>query len=123
MPARSFEQLVVWQRGHELVLSIYNVTKKFPREEIFSLTDQLRRAASSVTANIAEGFGKISTRDKLHFYNISQGSLSETLNHLILARDLDYITEEESRLLNDKARLVSIMLNRYCQALIRNTSR
>ena len=123
MPARSFEQLVVWQRGHELVLSIYNVTKKFPREEIFSLTDQLRRAASSVTANIAEGFGKISTRDKLHFYNISQGSLSETLNHLILARDLDYITAEESRLLNDKARLVSIMLNRYCQALIRNTSR
>ena len=123
MPARSFEQLVVWQRGHELVLSIYNVTKKFPREEIFSLTDQLRRAASSVTANIAEGFGKISTRDKLRFYNMAQGSLSETLNHLILARDLDYITEEESRLLNDKARLVSIMLNRYCQALIRNTSR
>ena len=123
MPARSFEQLVVWQRGHELVLSIYNVTKKFPREEIFSLTDQLRRAASSVTANIAEGFGKISTRDKLHFYNISQGSLSETRNHLILAHDLHYITEEESRLLNDKAKLVSIMLNRYCQALIRNTSR
>ena len=123
MPARSFEQLVVWQRGHELVLSIYNVTKKFPREEIFSLTDQLRRAASSVTANIAEGFGKISTRDKLRFYNMAQGSLEETRNHLILAHDLHYITEEESRLLNDKARLVSIMLNRYCQALIRNTSR
>jgi len=123
MPARSFEQLVVWQRGHELVLSIYNVTKKFPREEIFSLTDQLRRAASSVTANIAEGFGKISTRDKLRFYNMAQGSLEETRNHLILAHDLHYITEEESRLLNDKARLVSITLNRYCQALIRNTSR
>ena len=123
MPARSFEQLVVWQRGHELALSIYNVTKKFPKEEIFSLTDQLRRAASSVTANIAEGFGKISTRDKLRFYNMAQGSLEETRNHLILARDLDYITAEESRLLNDKARLVSIMLNRYCQALIRNTSR
>ena len=123
MPARSFEQLVVWQRGHELVLSIYNVTKKFPREEIFSLTDQLRRAASSVTANIAEGFGKISTRDKLRFYNMAQGSLEETRNHLILAHDLHYITEDESRLLSDKARLVSIMLNCYCQALIRNTSR
>jgi len=123
MAARSFEQLAVWQQGHELVLSIYNVTKKFPREEIFSLTDQLRRAASSVTANIAEGFGKISTRDKLRFYNMAQGSLEETRNHLILAHDLHYITEEESRLLNDKARLVSIMLNRYCQALIRNTSR
>ena len=123
MAARSFEQLAVWQQGHELVLSIYNVTKKFPREEIFSLTDQLRRAASSVTANIAEGFGKISTRDKLRFYNMAQGSLEETRNHLILAHDLHYITEEESRLLNDKAKLVSIMLNRYCQALIRNTSR
>ena len=102
---------------------IYRITKRFPIEERFSLSDQLRRAASSITANIAEGFRMISPRDKLHFYNISQGSLSETLNHLILARDLDYITAEESRLLNDKARLVSIMLNRYCQALIRNTSR
>ena len=123
MAARSFEQLAVWQQGHELELSIYRITKRFPIEERFSLSDQLRRAASSITANIAEGFRRISPRDKLHFYNISQGSLSETLNHLILARDLDYITAEESRLLNDKARFVSIMLNRYCQALIRNTSR
>ena len=78
MASQSFEQLLVWQKGHQYVLSIYRITKLFPKEEIFGLVNQMRRAAASITANIAEGYAKISPKDKLRFYNISQGSLEET---------------------------------------------
>jgi four helix bundle protein len=72
-----FEDLVVWQRAHQLVLEVYKVTRDYPAEERFSLVPQMRRAAVSIPANIAEGFKKHGQRDKMNFYNIAQGSLEE----------------------------------------------
>lgn len=77
MASRSFEDLIVWQKAHVFVLAIYKITKKYPKEEIFGLVNQMRRAAISITANIAEGYTKISPKDKLRFYNISQGLLKK----------------------------------------------
>jgi four helix bundle protein len=85
-----FEQLEVWQSAHQLVLGIYRLTASFPADERFGLVAQMRRAAVSIPANIAEGFKRRSHRDKVHFYNISQGSLEEVCYHLLLAVDLKY---------------------------------
>ena len=89
-PAKTFQDLVVWQKAHEFVLSIYALTKDFPKNELYGLTSQLRRAAVSVPANIAEGFKKRGKADKARFYNIAQGSLEECRYYLILAKDLEY---------------------------------
>jgi four helix bundle protein len=77
-PAKSFRDLVVWQKAHQLVLAVYKVTKTFPKEEVYCLTSQFRRSATSIAANIAEGFKKKGNADKVRFLNIAQGSLSET---------------------------------------------
>ena len=106
-PARSFEDLIVWQKAHAWVLGVYRMSEAFPSKENFALTSQLRRAAMSVPANIAEGFKKRGVRDKARFLNIAQGSLEESRYFLILARDLGYADvtvsagqlEEVSRLL------------------------
>jgi four helix bundle protein len=89
-PAKSFEDLIVWQKAHKLVISIYQFSENFPKKEVYGLTSQLRRAAVSIAANIAEGFKKRSQRDKVRFLNIAQGSLEEIRYYLILAKDLDY---------------------------------
>ena len=89
----SFEDLAVWQKAHQLVLSVYRITGSFPGEERFGLTSQMRRAAVSVPANLAEGFKKRGVRDKLNFYNIAQGSLEELRYYLILSKDLGYVPE------------------------------
>ena len=89
-PAKSFEQLIVWQKAHQLVLGIYRLTDSFPRHEIYGLTSQLRRAAVSTPANIAEGFKKRGRADKARFLNIAQASLEECRYYLILAKDLNY---------------------------------
>jgi len=86
-----FEDLKVWQKAHQLVLEIYKITKDFPSEEKFALISQIRRASVSTPANIAEGFKKRGKRDKVHFYNIAQGSLEELRYYLILSKDLGYI--------------------------------
>ncbi len=88
--ARSFRDLIVWQRAHELVLAVYRSTKDFPKKEAYALTSQFRRTVVSVAANIAEGFKKKSAREKIRFYNISQGSLSEVEYYTILSQDLTY---------------------------------
>jgi four helix bundle protein len=93
--ARCFQDLEMWQLSHAWVLRIYKLTEAFPRQETFGLTSQLRRAAVSVPANIAEGFRKKSAADKARFYNISQGSLEECRYYLILARDLGYADTSE----------------------------
>lgn len=100
-PAKSFTDLIVWQKAHEFVLQIYRFTERFPRAEIFALTTQMRRAAVSVPANISEGFGKRTTAEKLRFLNIAQGSLEESKYYLILSRDLHYgeVEELQARLL------------------------
>lgn len=112
--AKTFEDLVVWQKAHGLVLAVYNLTAGFPRSEIYGLTSQFRRAAVSVAAYIAEGFGKRGRADKARFFNMDQGSLEECRYHLILTRDLRYskvdgvlpLLEEVSKLLASYARAV-----------------
>ncbi len=90
-----FTHLIAWQKNHKLTLKIYKVTRKFPKEELFGLISQIRRAAVSITANIAEGYGRFHSKDRIRFYLHARGSSTELQNHLILAHDLDYITEEE----------------------------
>ncbi len=93
--AVNFTDLIVWQKAHNLVLAVYAHTKLFPKEEVFSLTDQLRRAAISVTSNIAEGHGRVSNKEKIRFYITARGSLVEIQNQLIAARDISYLNEED----------------------------
>ena len=90
VPAKSFEQLIVWQKAHQFVLDVYRLMESFPRKEMYGLSSQLRRAAVSIPANIAEGFKKCGRADKVRFLNIAQGSLEECRYYLILARDLKY---------------------------------
>jgi four helix bundle protein len=90
-----FTDLVAWQEGHKLVLNIYSLTKKFPKDELFSLTNQMRRAVVSITSNIAEGFSRYSKLEKRQFYTISKGSLTEIENQLIIARDIGYINDSQ----------------------------
>ncbi len=87
----SFQQLDAWQEAHRLVLMVYRATERFPGHERFGLVAQMRRAAVSVPANIAEGFKRRGIRDKMHFYNIAEGSLEELKYYCILSEDLGYI--------------------------------
>jgi four helix bundle protein len=91
-PAKSFRDLIVWQKSHRFVLAVYQTTRSdFPREEMYGLISQFRRAAVSIAANIAEGFKKQSNADKARMLNIAEGSLEECRYYLILATDLGYI--------------------------------
>ena len=100
--ARSFTDLIVWQEGHKMVLMVYQRTKSFPKEEIFGLTNQVRRAAVSVTSNIAEGFNRKSEKDKMHFYVMAQGSVAEIQNQLLVARDVGYMNKDDFSELTDR---------------------
>ncbi len=91
----SFEELTVWQESQQLAVMIYEATRTFPKEELFGLTSQIRRAASSISANIAEGFGRNTKNDKLHFFAIAYGSLLETKNFLYRAQKLSYIEQQQ----------------------------
>ena len=110
MAARNFQDLIVWQKAHGFVLQVYCWTEDFPRREIYGLTSQLRRAAVSIPANIAEGFKKKGPKDKVRFLNIAQGSLEETRYYLILAGDLGYGC---SKMLTMKLEEVSKLLESY----------
>lgn len=89
-PAKTFQDLVMWKRAHEFVLMVYRFSAEFPRSEMYGLRPQLRRAAVSIPANVAEGFKKRGKADKLRFLNIAQGSAEECRYYLILAKDLGY---------------------------------
>jgi len=88
---KTYKELIVWQKSYELIILIYKTSEKFPREEIFGLTSQLRRAGVSVSANIAEGFNRQTKKEYLQFLYISRGSLQEVDFLLLLAKDLEYI--------------------------------
>ena len=94
-PIRDFTDLLAWKEGHALVLETYSLTKKFPKEEIFGLVSQMRRAAVSVTSNIAEGYGRQGYKEKVQFFYLAQGSLIELKNQLLIARDVSFITAVE----------------------------
>lgn len=114
--SKSFENLIVWQKAHHLALEIYEITAKFPVEEKFGLVSQMRRAAISIPANIAEGFKKRSIKDKVNFYNISQASLEELKYYVILSKDLKYIENVE----NVKKLLIEVekMLSGYIKRMV-----
>lgn len=88
---KSFTDLIAWQESHKLVLEIYKICKTFPTEEKFGLVSQIQRAAVSITSNIAEGFARKSPKEKVNFYYIALGSLTEVQNQIIIAKDLGYI--------------------------------
>lgn len=117
MASKSFEDLIVWQRAHKLVLGVYRVSGGFPRDELFGLTSQLRRAAVSVPSNIAEGFKRAGKGDKLRFYNTAQASLEECRYQLILARDLGYADPAEQLSCLEE---VSRLLEAYMRSLQRS---
>ena len=112
----SFKDLIVWQKSMTLVMDIYNLTKAFPADEKFGLTSQLRRCAISIPSNIAEGWGRNSTKSYMHFLRIANGSLSELETQLIIAKELNHITDmqkadgliiEVSKMLNSIIRTLS----------------
>jgi four helix bundle protein len=115
----SYKDLVVWQKAHKLVLNIYRISQKFPKEELYGLTSQIRRAAVSIPANIAEGYGRKGTKDKLRFYNISLASLNEVNYYLILINDLKY--EETSEFIMDVEE-IGKMLKSYSDKISKNYS-
>ena len=119
MPARRFQDLEVWKVAHAWVLEVYRYSERFPAHERFGLGSQLRRAAVSVPANIAEGFSKRSRLDKARFYNIAQGSLEECRYYLILSSDLGYGDNTELSLLLDN---LSRLLGKYTDAVHKNRS-
>ena len=113
--ASTFRDLTVWRKAHALVLGVYEFTKSFPKHETFGLSSQMRRAAVSVAANIAEGFRKRGKPDKVRFMNIAEGSLEESRYYLILAQDLGY---GNSTKLMDSLEEVSRILNAYSKAIL-----
>jgi four helix bundle protein len=113
--AKTFQDLIVWQKSHLFVLMVYRLTKNFPKSELYGLTQQFRRAAVSIAANIAEGFRKRTKADKARFMNIAQGSLEECRYYLILAGDLGY--GEMGPAMNQLEE-VSKLLDSYCRAIL-----
>lgn len=117
MKVKTFRDLLVWQKSHELTLSIYKLTSAFPSEEKFGLTSQLRRAAYSIPSNIVEGHSRSSKREFIHFLSISKGSLEELRYFLILSFDLKYIVKTEYDLINSKLEEVSKILYSFTKSL------
>ena len=107
----SFTDLNAWKEGHKLVLEIYRVTKNFPREEMFGLTNQMRRCAVSITSNVAEGFSRNTSKDKAQFYSISLGSVTELQNQLLVARDVGYLEKEEFSKIASQTVIVHKLIN------------
>lgn len=113
----SFTDLNAWKEGHLIVIDIYRITKTFPREEMFGLTSQMRRCAVSITSNIAEGFSRRSYREKIQFFSISQGSVTELQNQLLVAHDIGYLSDAEFQNLDNRL----ITLHKIINGLIKKT--
>jgi len=114
---KEFTDIYAWQEAHKLVLMVYKLNNKFPKHEVFGLGDQIRRASVSITSNIAEGFGRQTIKEKIQFYYQSHGSLTEVKNQLIIAKDLQYISETD---FNDTFRL-AVTVQKLLLGLISKT--
>lgn len=108
---KSFTDLNAWKEAHKLVLEIYKITKEFPADERYSLVDQMRRAAISVVSNIAEGFSRQSYKEKVQFYSIAQGSITEIQSQLLVARDLHYLKTDDFNNIAQSSVIVNKLLN------------
>ena len=115
-----FENLIVWQKAHQFVLDVYKKTKSYPKDELFALTSQYRRAATSIAANIAEGYGKKGSSDKLRFYNIAEGSANECRYYIILSKDLGYVNPDDTNLLFNELTGIQKLLKSYTQTIKTN---
>ena len=107
----SFEKLDVWQNSREFILDIYKITVKFPSNEVYGITSQIKRSSSSIATNIAEGTSRNTKKDKAHFLTISYSSAMETLNHLIISKDLDYLSEEDYLICREKLEKICNQIN------------
>jgi len=114
---KDFTDLNVWREGHKLVILVYGTVKKFPKEELYSLTDQMKRASISITSNIAEGFGRQTYKEKNQYYYQAQGSLTELKNQILIAKDVGYI----DKIVFDKLVEQSNIVHQLLQGLIRKT--
>ena len=108
---QTFTDLIAWKEGHRLVVDIYKVTKSFPNNEIYGMVSQMRRAAVSITSNIAEGFGRKGYKEKLQFYYMASGSLTELKNQILISKDIDYLVIDDYRRLVEEANSAHKLLN------------
>ena len=115
---KSFTDLKAWQEGHKLVLEIYKITKNFPKDEIFGLVSQMRRASVSITSNIAEGFCRSSYKEKNQFYSRGLASISELQNQLLVSRDVDYIENDKFQELAEQ----SVKVHKLTNGLIKKNN-
>lgn len=113
---KTYKDLLVWQKSHNLVILIYKITEDYPKHELFALTSQTRRAAVSVQANIVEGFRRQSLRDSINFYNTADASLEELKYHLLLARDLNYVSVNRYNFIMEKTEEVGKLLTGWLQS-------
>lgn len=116
MEIKSFEDLEVWQLSKDLAIEVYGITKDFPKDEVFGITNQIKRAAVSISANIAEGFGRYHYLDKAKFYLNSRGSLFELKSHLLIANDLGFISKDVTNDLSSDIDQLGIKLNNFITA-------
>ncbi len=114
---QNFYDLNAWQEAHQLTLATYKITREFPKEELYGLISQLKRATSSITANIAEGFARYHFKDKIRFYYQSRGSVAEVQSFLILAKDLGYINSQIYQELTEQSHNVAQLINGLIRAI------
>ena len=119
MLIQKFTDLEVWKSSHELTISIYKISKDFPKEETFGITSQLRRAVISIESNIAEGFSRFHFKDRLNFYYQARGSVSEVQTQLIIVKDLGYVSNKDFQKAFDLSQKVLIILS----GLIKSTEK
>lgn len=109
--AKTFRDLQVWQEAYRLSIAIYELTKQFPKEEIYGITSQLRRASVSVCSNIAEGFGRAGRKEKDQFYAMANGSLTEVENQLLISKGIGYLNQKNFQVIDEQCQLTHKLLN------------
>lgn len=119
MNVNTFENLNAWKEAHTLVLMLYKETKRFPAEEKYRLGDQIRRSGASVAANLVEGNARLSRKEHIQFVNLAKGSLEETKYHLLLAKDLEYLTVNTYEMILQQAQLVGKLITGLMKYLMR----
>jgi len=115
---QDFKNLEIWKKAYDFALEVYGITADFPTSEQYALTQQLRRAATSISANIAEGCGRRTKKEFLRFLYVAMGSVKECENFLMLAKDLGYLKEERFYILNNEIQSLGKMLNTFIQKLV-----
>ena len=113
---RSFSDLIAWQKAHQLTVEIYQILNRFPKTELYGLTSQIKRAVISIAANIAEGFSRKTNKDKIQFYCVALGSLTELQSHLVISRDLSFLNKESFQ----KIAISTIEVSKLVNSLIKN---